>query len=371
MSSLLARLFSRREAATVPSMDGVLRPNTLLDQASLLAASHEPDNLVRLGSQLIYSSGNDVLAIASDGPTDAAPAPFRHFDTRVTAMAASPQSVLAVGLDGRGVHVMGGAHDGVVLDQIGGAPARGPTALAFADADTLIVCIGSTQNGPEDWQRDLMEMRASGSVWKVDLRSRAATLIASGLSFPNGVLVRGGRIIVSESWRHRLVSFDLAGKNSGRNAAEIILEDLPGYPGRLSEGSDGGAWLAVFAPRSQLIEFALRERAYCLRMLREIPKDFWIAPTLRSGRSFREPMQGGAVRVHGIYKPWAPTRSYGLAVQLDAGFLPVRSFHSRADGSRHGIVSICEWQDRIVFASRGDDLLCTLPVAPRSPSDAA
>jgi hypothetical protein len=173
---------------------------------------------------------------------------------------------------------------------------------------------------------------------------------------------------VSESWRHRLLGFDLAGRKS---AAEIILEDLPGYPGRLSEGSDGSAWLAVFAPRSQLIEFALRERPYCLRMLREIPKEYWIAPTLRSGRSFREPMQGGAVRVHGIYKPWAPTRSYGLAVQLDADLLPVRSFHSRADGSRHGIVSICEWQDRIVFASRGDGLLCTLPLAPQSPSDAA
>lgn len=368
MSGLLNRLFSRREAATVPSMDGVLRPNTLLDQAATLAVLSEPDNLVRLGSDLAFSSGKDVLVIAPGCPADATPTLFRHFKSRVTALAASSQSVLAVGLDGKGVRLLGGTYDGLVLDQIGGAPVKGPTALAFADAETLVVCIGSAQNGPEEWQRDLMEMRATGTVWKVDLRSKAATILASGLAFPNGVLVRGGKVVVSESWRHRLLGFDLAGR---RGAAEIILEDLPGYPGRLSEGSDGGAWLAVFAPRSQLIEFALRERTYCQRMLREIPREYWIAPTLRSGRSFREPMQGGAVRVHGIYKPWAPTRSYGLAVQLDADLQPVRSFHSRADGGRHGVVSICEWEDRIVVASRGDDLLCTLPLDANSTLEAA
>lgn len=368
MSGLLARLFSRREAATVPSMDGVLRPNTLLDQASPLAALREPDNLVQFGSNLAFSSGNDVLVLVPDSPAGSPPELFRRFESRVTALAVSSQSVLAVGLDGKGIGLIGGAYDGLALDQIGGVPAKGPTALAFADADTLIVCIGSAQNGPDEWQRDLMEMRATGSVWKVDLRSKAATMLASGLAFPNGVLIRGNRVVVSESWRHRLLGFDLAAVKA---MPDIVLEDLPGYPGRLSEGRDGGAWLAVFAPRSQLIEFALRERAYCLRMLREIPKEYWIAPTLRSGRSFREPMQGGAVRVHGIYKPWAPTRSYGLAVQLDTDLLPVRSFHSRADGSRHGIVSICEWQDRVVFASRGDDLLCTLPLDPHSPRDAA
>jgi hypothetical protein len=72
-------------------------------------------------------------------------------------------------------------------------------------------------------------------------------------------------------------------------------------------------------------------------------------------------MQGGAVKVHGIFKPWAPTRSYGLAVELDSSFAPVRSFHSRADGGRHGIVSVCEWGGEVAFASRGNGVVCALP----------
>ena len=235
------------------------------------------------------------------------------------------------------------------------------------EAETLAVCIGSAHNGPREWQRDVMEMRASGSLWKVNLRTKAAVCVADGLAFPNGVLVQGSKLVISESWAHRLLSFDI---NVTKARPEILLEDLPGYPGRLSPSADGGAWLAIFAPRSQLIEFTLRERSYCDRMLREIPRDLWIAPTYRSGRSFREPMQGGAVRVHGIFKPWAPTRSYGLAVQLDRNLQPVRSFHSRADGSRHGIVSLGEWQGNMVFASRGDNLVGALPLAPLAAQEA-
>ena len=40
-----------------------------------------------------------------------------------------------------------------------------------------------------------------------------------------------------------------------------MLDELPGYPARLSPAQDGGFWLAVFAGRTQLIEFVLREPA--------------------------------------------------------------------------------------------------------------
>lgn len=359
MSALLDRILNRRQAATVPSMDGVLRPNEELDRARTIASAPAPDNLVQLGPALLFSSGPDIFSLPGKA-AKAKPKLLHHFDAAVTAIAASPTGALAVGLDGAGVRIVGGAHNGLALASLGGRPANCPTALCFPDENTLFICIGSTQNGPLEWQRDLMEMRATGSLWRVDLRSKSETCVAEGLAFPNGIIVRGSFAAVSESWSHRLLRFDANGK-LGR--PEVLLEDLPGYPGRLAPAANGGAWLAIFAPRSQLIEFVLRERAYCERMMREIPKPLWIAPTLRSGASFSEPMQGGAVRVHGIFKPWAPTRSYGLAVLLNAELAPVRSFHSRADGNCHGIVSVCEWNGAAVFASKGNDLLCTLPLS--------
>ena len=38
-----------------------------------------------------------------------------------------------------------------------------------------------------------------------------------------------------------------------------MVSKLPGYPARIHPAADGGAWLALFAPRNRLIEFILLE----------------------------------------------------------------------------------------------------------------
>ena len=70
------------------------------------------------------------------------------------------------------------------------------------------------------------------------------------------------------------------------------------------------------------------------------------------GQGFKEPMQGAALKTMGIIKPWAPTWSYGLVVALGDAFQPVASFHSRADGQRHGITSACEYGDGFLAGSK-------------------
>jgi hypothetical protein len=64
----------------------------------------------------------------------------------------------------------------------------------------------------------------------------------------------------------------------------------------------------------------------------------------------------------GMLKPWAPTRSYGLVVRLDRDLQPVASFHSRADGKRHGIASCLVEGDRLLAASKGGNevLVCAV-----------
>ena len=73
-------------------------------------------------------------------------------------------------------------------------------------------------------------------------------------------------------------------------------------------------------------------------------------------------MQGGALRSHGISKPWSPTRSYGLLIRLNARFQPVASYHSRADGTHHGVTSCVEVGSRILVTSRGGNAILGLPV---------
>jgi hypothetical protein len=190
-----------------------------------------------------------------------------------------------------------------------------------------------------------MERNAAGSVWLLP-PGGSFEQVAGSLAWPCGLLPDGRGATVSESWRHRLLMLE-----GGRAAP--ALSHLPGYPARLSPCTDGGAWLTLFAPRNRLIELVLQETHYRYDMMASVPQEFWIAPAMSSGASFLEPLQCGGIRVMGVHKPWAPSRSYGLAVRLGPDLAPQFSLHSRANGRRHGTCSAIERGGAVLVASRG------------------
>jgi hypothetical protein len=324
-------------------MDGALNPNNALEEAAVVAVAEAPDNLCCLVERLLFSSRNEVREIGEDSAQ-----PYATFSAPVTSLAAEGDS-LAVALSGGQTLIRGGAHDGLTLTSAGGRPLNCVTGLAFSGPDALLICLGSDTHPFDRWKHDLMELGASGSVWRVDLRSGVAEPLALRLAYPFGILpLPDGGALVAESWRHRLIVL-----RPGR-APEPALSDLPAYPARIAAAPDGrGAWLALFAPRRQLTEFILREPSYRGRMMAEIPPDYWVGPTLAPMSSFLEPLQGGTLKKLAAIKPWSPSRSYGLVVSLDADWQPTLSFHSRADGRRHGVMSAIERCGRLYVASRG------------------
>lgn len=329
----------------VPAMDGPLRPNTLLDAAETLLRLDGVDNLVAITGGVLCTSGADLIALDRSGATLAVRR-LRSFDHAISCLAGDGAGGLAVGLDGHGVLLHGGPHDGLV---VGKGRLVCPTAALFLDPHTLVVANGSTHGPAADWKRDLMAQRRAGSVWRFDLRRpEAAVRLADGLAFPAGLADGGdGTLLVSEAWAHRVVRL------AGAAAPAELIGDLPGYPGAIAAAREGGFWLALFAPRNQLVEFVIGERRYCERMMERIDPAFWIAPSLSSGASFREPIQGGARKKLNTLKPWSPSWSYGLVVRCDARCKPVVSFHSRADGHVHGVTALCEWDGRLLAAARG------------------
>lgn len=337
-------IFGAGEAAvTVPPLDGALLPNDALDQAMLVATSIAADNLVRDGEHCLFTSGAELIRLDRRGEMT----PVERFDAPISALAADGQGALAIALSSKGLVMRGGRHDGRRPSGLPEAEAACITALAFDGSDSLYLAVGSSRNRPEDWARDLMERNQMGSVWQVDLSTGAARRIVDKLAWPSGLLVRkAGGLVISEAWRHRLIALEDTGRPS------VLLDNLPAYPSRL-DASGGGFWLSLFAPRRQLIEFVLREPAFRRKMLREIDPAHWMAPALSSGKSFLEPLQGGSVKQLGVLKPWAPSRSYGLLVRLNPAFQPEASFHSRADGTRHGITSSVVIGGRVLMTSKG------------------
>jgi Strictosidine synthase len=338
----------RGKAVTIPPMDGALKPNTALDDAAAVLEVEAPDNLCSDGERLIFSSGDKVFALQSGKLHE-----IQRFDAPVTALAVSSAGDLAIGLDNGELGLM--PRDGSPRELPATANLACPTALAFDGTGALYVAQGSARHRPSDWAVDLMSKNAFGSVWRIDLAGKGgAKLVVQGLAFPNGLLADRDSVIVSESWQHRVVRL------SGTGVRKPVLEKLPGYPARLSPAGDGGVWLALFAPRNRLIEFTLLEDTYRQQMMRDVPREYWIAPALASGTSFLEPLQCGGVRTMGIHKPWSPSRSYGLVVKLDAQLRPVASFHSRANGHRHGVTSVAEVGGRVFAASKGGNAILEL-----------
>ncbi|TIO53400.1 MAG: SMP-30/gluconolactonase/LRE family protein [Mesorhizobium sp.] len=340
---LLLDIF-RGKALTIPPLDGAFRPNTKLDDEPVLATLSEPDNLLVDGQRLLASSGNAIYSIT----LAAEPAVVEHFQSPVTALALSPSGELTVGLE---------SGELLLADREVSLPAdlRCITALAYADDGTLWLANGSDEHAPSQWAADLMKKGASGSLWKRDANGSAFRKVAGDIAFPYGLHPIDGDVLVSEGWRHQLARFD--GSTGNRST---VLAHLPGYPSRLSPAADGGAWLALFAPRNRLIEFVLQEKRYREDMIGQVPPAYWIAPALASNRSFLEPLQCGGIRTMGIHKPWSPSRSYGLVAKLDKNMQPLFSLHSRANGTRHGVCSVAEKDGRLFVASKGGDCVLAL-----------
>jgi hypothetical protein len=347
------------ETGSVPMMDGPLRPNKRLDAALVALTLPGVDNLAACRDGLVCSSAREVLRLEASGGSLGIAERFA-FEAPVSCLATERGGGLAVGLDGIGVLLSEGPHAGRKISEIGGRPLICPTAALFDGPDRLVIASGAANVTAADWKRDLMERGQSGSIWRVDLRpaGQAPELLAEGLAFPSGLAwAPDETLFASEAWRHRVVRLDANGRSPPRPA----VHDLPAYPGRISAARDGGFWLALFAPRNQLVEFVLREHEYCRRMIDSVDPAYWIAPALSSGASFLEPIQGGARKKLNMLKPWSPSWSYGLVAHCNDAMRPHSSFHSRADGRVHGVSSCFERDDVLYVAAKGSGLIVAIP----------
>lgn len=329
-------LFGRRRSTlSVPILDGAFRPNNLLEDADVvLERAGLEDIALSADGSLFAAAGRELLLIGKDG-------------ARVVETFDGPITALAFLKDGRRVVALGdhilieGRVDAVT--QAAGRPLRAVTALSPAADGKLLVCDASADNAYERWQFDLMDKRHSGRLLSIDPASGKADLVQDRLAWAYGALGARDGVLVSESWRHRL---RLAAKGDA-------TVELPGYPARMTPTADGGFWLSLFSGRAQIVEFVLQENSFRREMMETIDPRYWISPAFRSGEDFLEPLQSGGVKHMGILKPWAPPRSYGLAVRFDAARIPRMSVHSRVGGRNHGIVTTIERGNEVFALSKG------------------
>jgi hypothetical protein len=327
------------------TLEGVLGPNDRLEQAEGIRVA-QPDALcVSATGTLLCGSAGRILALHRWGD---APEVWADIGRPVSAIAASPGGLVAVGMEGGRLAVLD-AQARPLQGWSLPADVRSVSDCVFAsDAELLVVDSGYGSEEPfmslAPW-----DDAARGRLLSIR-RDGEPRVLASGLHCPLGVcLDADGAPVVSLFERACLID------GSGR----VRQSGYPGYLGRIRRTA-GGFVLACLSRRDPLIEFLKTEPAFVAEMKANIAPRHWIAPRATPEFNHDFPIELGATRLFGEVKPWAPSFSYGLVVALDERLMPVASAHSRANGTRHAISDVAVWSGDLIAVSKASGELLNL-----------
>jgi hypothetical protein len=350
------------ETNAIPPLDGALSPNDRLD-ACVPIGDPLPgldDVVCDADGALLVSAGKRVMKLSGSG--FATRAVIAEFEADAGGLALHPDGRLLVCVAGRGLAALEpGTNAPRWLESVDGHRLEGLLSVATSPDGRIFIAEGSVNRRPEDWRHDLMEKRHQGRLLVCGAALDAAATLIGDLYYPYGIAVapEGGALWFTESWAHRVSRMPLT-RNGAANP-QTVLRNLPGYPARLKGDGSGGFYLALFARRTHLIEFVLKEDDFRQEMIASMPPDYWVAPAYAGGSDCLEPMQIGGVKALGIQKPWAPPRSYGLLAHLNAEGEVTSSIHSRAGGRFHGVSGACATPQGTVIAARGAQRLLLEP----------
>jgi sugar lactone lactonase YvrE len=162
-----------------------------------------------------------------------------------------------------------------------GDPIRYANSVVVAPDGMIYFTDASTRFAPAQWGGtfeasvlDVIEQSATGRVLAYDPASGKTRIVASGLSFANGVALAGdGRtLFVNETGRYRIWKVDV---RSGTR--QILFDNLPGYPDNLMRGRDGKIWVGLVKPRNPTVD-KLAEKPFMRKLTLRLPRALWPVP---------------------------------------------------------------------------------------------
>lgn len=340
--------FLRRSRQQPPAMtlEGVLGPNGRLDEAKGLRVDAPEALAISADGRLLFSSGGRVMTLRDwQGEHEI----WASFDAPVTALCCSRGGLVAVGLESGAVAVLdagGKPVEGWALPA--GRVATVVDCIFRADDELLLVDCGY-EGGADLLARATWDDEGRGQLVSLR-RSGEMRVVLPDLHAPMGVcLDADGNALVSLLERASII--DATGKT--------VQSGYPGYLGRLRHTQNGYA-LACLSRRDPLIEFLRTEQAFVAEMKTKIAPHHWIAPRVNPEFSHDLPIELGATRLFGEVKPWAPSFSYGLLIQMDEKLMPVGSAQSRANGQRHAICDVAVWKGDLVAISKASGEILNL-----------
>ncbi len=277
-------------------------------QAPGYSDAHTPNNRLA-GIQLIPlqdEEGPEHIALGRDGKLYAAMASgailrMNPDGTAQEIFVKTGGRVLGFDFDAEGNLIAADAMRGVLIiapdrsirtlvDTVNGSRLHYPNSIAVANNGRIYITDSSTRFAPsvlgstfEASILDIVEQSATGRVLEYDPQHQTARIVATGLSFANGIVLSQDEqtIFVNETGRYRVWKIavatndlDLALESSH---AHVLFDNLPGYPDNLTRGLDGNIWLGFAKPRNALIDF-LSDKPFFRKMILRFPRALWPVP---------------------------------------------------------------------------------------------
>jgi sugar lactone lactonase YvrE len=279
-------------APDAPSYVGVHATNDRLARLNLIPLSGEagPEHIVLARHGKLYAAveSGRVLRMNPDGSAQEVYANTGgrvlgfDFDAAGNLIAADAmKGLLAISPD-RTVTTL--------ADRADGEPIRYADAVVVAKSGKVYFTDASGRFSPAQWGGtfeaavlDIVEQAATGRVLEYDPATRSTRVVASGLSFPNGIaLTQDERtLIVAETGRFRIWKINAAASNLNvaqpSAQATVLLDNLPGYPDNLMRGFDGRIWLGFTGPRSPIVD-AMADKPSLRELTLRLPRVFWPLP---------------------------------------------------------------------------------------------
>lgn len=280
-----------------PQTDGYTGPhavNTKLSNLQILALGNEegPEQIVigRDGRLYTTVASGKIIRMSQDG-------------SQQEIFAETGGHVLGFDFDANGNIVAADVDKGLLLispdkkttiltHQINGEPIRFADAVTVAPSGKIYFSDASARFAPKDWGGifqastiDILEQRSTGRILEYDPVKKATRVVAKGLSFANGVVLSEDAqwLFVNETGKHRVWKISVNARNLDighpGDSAQILLENLPGYPDNLTRGLDGKIWLGFAKPRNPAIDqLTITSTPFLRKLTYRLPKSLWPLP---------------------------------------------------------------------------------------------
>jgi sugar lactone lactonase YvrE len=247
-------------------VDGTAPEDVVVDEAGRVVTGVDDGRVLRVGPdgrvEVVADTGGRPLGVELLG------------DGRLLVCDAR-RGLLAVDPEGGAVEVL--------VDRVAGEPMRFCNNAAVAADGAVYFSDSSRRFGIDHWRADLLEHSGTGRLLRRD-PGGAVEVLLDGLQFANGVALAADEsfVAVAETGAYRLTRLWLAGERAGR--ADLLADNLPGFPDNLSTGAGGLIWVALGSPRNPLLDRlhrrhpALRRAVWALpeRLLPKPVRTLWV-----------------------------------------------------------------------------------------------